>query len=246
MAKNVNKKKQEFLKTKVEHIDITKIDAVDIVNSMKKMSFSARDLAVAADMYNRMLADRNCVIFLTIAGSTSAAGCMQIYADMVKYNMVDAIVATGASIVDMDFFEALGFSHYQGTPHVDDSELRRLYIDRIYDTYIDEEQLQACDQTDHRDRRRPGPRPYSSREFIREMGRYLAKNGKEEGLASSRPPTRTTCRSSARPSPTPAPASAWCCTSTSDPKKPRVHRLGEGLPGADGDQDRGATPRACS
>jgi deoxyhypusine synthase len=147
MAKKVNKKKQDYLKSKVEHVDITKIDAVDIVNSMKKMSFSARDLATAAEMYNRMLADRNCVIFLTIAGSTSAAGCMQIYADMVKHNMVDAIVATGASIVDMDFFEALGFSHYQGTPHVDDSELRRLYIDRIYDTYIDEEQLQYCDKT---------------------------------------------------------------------------------------------------
>ena len=138
MAKKVNKKKQDFLKAKVEHIDITKIDAVDIIDSMKKMSFSARDLASAAEMYNRMLADRDCVIFLTIAGSTSAAGCMQIYADLVKYNMVDAVVATGASIVDMDFFEALGFRHYQGTPHVDDRELRRLYIDRIYDTFIDE------------------------------------------------------------------------------------------------------------
>ena len=141
MAKKVNKKKQDYLKSKVEHVDITKIDAVDIVNSMKKMSFSARDLATAAEMYNRMLADRNCVIFLTIAGSTSAAGCMQIYADLVKHNMVDVIVATGATIVDMDFFEALGFRHYQGTPHGDDRALRNLYIDRIYDTYIDEEDV---------------------------------------------------------------------------------------------------------
>jgi deoxyhypusine synthase len=180
MAKKVDKKKQKFLKSKVEHIDITKIDAVDIINSMKKMSFSARDLAEAADMYNRMLGDRNCVIFLTIAGSTSAAGCMQIYADMVKHNMVDAIVATGASIVDMDFFEALGFRHYQGTPHVDDSELRRLYIDRIYDTYIDEEQLQHCDKTVTEIADALPPRPYSSREFIREMGRYLTKKAKKK------------------------------------------------------------------
>ncbi len=181
MAKKVSKKKQDFLKTKVEHIDITKIDAVDIVQSMKKMSFSARDLAVAADMYDRMLADRNCVIFLTIAGSTSAAGCMQIYADLVKYNMVDAIIATGASIVDMDFFEALGFRHYQGTPHVDDSELRRLYIDRIYDTYIDEEQLQHCDRTVSEIADALPPRPYSSRQFIREMGKYLARKAKKKG-----------------------------------------------------------------
>ena len=181
MAKKINKRKQDFLKSKVEHIDITKIDAVDIVKAMKKMSFSARDLASAAEMYDRMLADRDCVIFLTIAGSTSAAGCMQIYADLVKYNMVDAVVATGASIVDMDFFEALGFRHYQGTPHVDDRELRRLYIDRIYDTFIDEEQLQHCDRTVTEIADRLPPRPYSSREFIREMGKYLTKKAKKKG-----------------------------------------------------------------
>ena len=181
MAKTVNRKKQDYLKSKVEHIDITKIDAVEIVDSMKRMSFSARDLASAAEMYNRMLADRNCVIFLTIAGSTSAAGCMQIYADMVRHNMVDAIVATGASIVDMDFFEALGFRHYQGSPHVDDSELRSLYIDRIYDTYIDEKELQHCDKTVTEIADALPPRPYSSREFIREMGKYLTKKAKKKG-----------------------------------------------------------------
>ena len=181
MAKKISSTKKDYLKSKIEHIDITKIDAVDIVKSMKKMSFSARDLASAAEMYDRMLADRDCVIFLTLAGSTSAAGCMQIYADLVKYNMVDAVVATGASIVDMDFFEALGFRHYQGTPHVDDNELRRLYIDRIYDTYIDEEQLQHCDKTVTQIADALAPRPYSSREFIREMGKYLTKKAKKEG-----------------------------------------------------------------
>ena len=61
--------------------------------------------------------------------------------------MVDAIIATGASIVDMDFFEALGFKHYKGSPYANDKELRDHYIDRIYDTYIDEDELQVCDIT---------------------------------------------------------------------------------------------------
>jgi len=94
--------------------------------------------------------------------------------------MVDAIVATGASIVDMDFFEALGFRHYQGSPHVDDRDLRGLYIDRIYDTYIDEEELQACDHTIKEIANGLDPRPYSSREFIREMGRWLKTNSKKK------------------------------------------------------------------
>jgi deoxyhypusine synthase len=137
------------------------------------MSFTSRETANAADILQRMINDKGCSVFLTLAGSTSAGGCMQVYVDMVKNNMIDAIVATGAAIVDMDFFEALGFKHYRGTPFIDDHMLRDNYIDRIYDTYIDEEELQHCDATVKQIADTLEPRPYSSREFIKEMGRYL-------------------------------------------------------------------------
>jgi deoxyhypusine synthase len=123
-----------------------------------------------------MLQDPDCTIILTVAGSTSAAGCMQIYVDLLRHNMVDIVVATGATVVDMDFFEALGFSHYRGTQFVDDGKLRDLYIDRIYDTFIDEEDLQHCDRTIKEIADGLQPRPYSSREFIAEMGRWLRAN----------------------------------------------------------------------
>ena len=139
--------KKDFLKNPVEHIDITSFDSRKIISSMDKMSFVSREAANASKIFNEMLNDKDCTIFLTLAGSTSAAGCMHIYRDLVKYNMVDAIVATGASIIDMDFFEALGFKHYQGSQYQNDSILRENYIDRIYDTYIDEEELQKCDKT---------------------------------------------------------------------------------------------------
>ncbi|MEZ4631194.1 MAG: deoxyhypusine synthase [Deinococcales bacterium] len=171
---NPQVKKSDLLHTTVEHIDITSFDARPIINSMSKMSFTSRDLARATEIFNMMLEDKSCSVFLTLAGSTSAGGCMKVYADLIKYNMIDGIVATGASIVDMDFFEALGFKHYQGNPFQDDNQLRDLYIDRIYDTYIDEEELQACDATIFEIANSLDPRPYSSREFIREMGRYLA------------------------------------------------------------------------
>jgi deoxyhypusine synthase len=168
--------KKELLKETVKHIDITSFDATPIINSMRDMSFSSRDTASAADILNLMLADKECSNILTLAGSTSAGGCMQVYVDMVKNNMIDAIVATGASIVDMDFFEALGFKHYKGTPFIDDKFLRGNYIDRIYDTYIDEEELQNCESTITAIADNLEPRPYSSREFIMEMGRWLTKN----------------------------------------------------------------------
>jgi len=166
-------KKHDFLSETIKHIDITAFDATPIIDAMRKMAFSSRDTAIAADILSRMIRDDKCTNILTLAGSTSAAGCMQIYVDMVKYGMIDVIVATGASIVDMDFFEALGFNHYKGSQFADDKKLRELYIDRIYDIYIDEEELQQCDSTIRIIADALEPCAYSSREFIREMGRYL-------------------------------------------------------------------------
>ena len=173
-------RKAELLSTQVEHIDITSFDARPIIDSMGKMSFTSRDLARATGIYNQMLADPDCTICLVIAGSTSAGGCMDLYAELVRSNMVDCIIATGATIVDMDFFEGLGHKHYQALEVPDDDTLRSLYIDRIYDTYIDEEQLQDCDFTINKIANEIEPRAYSSRAFIREMGKYLVEHGKKD------------------------------------------------------------------
>ncbi len=173
--------KKNFLNKEVEHIDISSFDARKIIASMEKMSFVSRETANASNIFNEMIKDKDCTIFLTLAGSTSAAGCMHVYRDMVKYNMVDAIVATGASIIDMDFFEALGFKHYQGSQFQDDKDLRKNYIDRIYDTYIDEDELQICDKTICEIADNLEPKSYTSREFINEIGKYLKQNSKKKG-----------------------------------------------------------------
>jgi deoxyhypusine synthase len=87
--------------------------------------------------------------------------------------MVDVIVSTGANMVDQDFFEALGFRHYVGTPFVDDHVLRKLHIDRIYDTFIDEDELRICDETTSKIFGSLPAKPYSSRELMIEFGKYL-------------------------------------------------------------------------
>jgi deoxyhypusine synthase len=168
--------KAELLQRTIKHIDITAHDTRALVDAYAEMSFSARELARACEIYERMLADQDCTIILTVAGSTSAAGCMQVYVDMLRHNMIDVVVATGATVVDMDFFEALGFKHYRGSQFVDDTMLREHYVDRIYDTYIDEEELQQCDAAIREIADALPARPHSSRQFIHEMGRWLAAN----------------------------------------------------------------------
>ncbi len=167
-------KKEDLLKEKIEHIDIKSFDATPIIRGMQKMSFTSRETARAAEILHLMVKDPGSTNILTLAGSSSAGGCMNVYVDMIRTGMIDVVVATGASIVDMDFFEALGFHHYRGNSQADDKALRELYIDRIYDTYIDEEELQQCDTVIARIAGAMEPGVYSSREFIREMGRFLA------------------------------------------------------------------------
>jgi len=176
-----NPKKKEYLKNTVEHIDITRQNVVPLVDAMQHMAFTARDLHRAADIYDRMLRDKDCGIILCLAGSLVSAGLKKVFVDMIRNNMVDAIVSTGANIVDQDFFEALGYRHYIATDEFKsgtrDGELRDLMIDRIYDTFIDEEELRVCDETTQKIFDELEPRPYSSRELLREFGAYLERTG---------------------------------------------------------------------
>ena len=162
------------LKKTVEHIDITKYDVTKMVNEMHQTSFTSREIYNACELYKHMLLDEDLTIILTIAGSTQAAGCLKLYRDLVRFNMVDVIVATGASIIDMDLFEGLGNRHYIGSNKANDDILRENYIDRIYDTFISEDDLKQVDNfiedfaTNH-----CGAKAYSSREFLNLLGWHL-------------------------------------------------------------------------
>ncbi|MGH9786953.1 MAG: 1,9-bis(guanidino)-5-aza-nonane synthase [Terriglobia bacterium] len=175
------KAKEDLLALPIEHVDITRHNVVPWVEAMRRMSYSARDLARAAELFDRMLADTDCGIILCLAGSLINAGLKKVFVEMLRSNMADAIVSTGANIVDQDFFEALGFRHYVADDRfkagLDDEDLRQFHIDRIYDTLIDEDELRICDETIGKIADELDPRPYSSREFIVEMGAYLERTG---------------------------------------------------------------------
>jgi len=168
--------KRSLLQEKVRHINIRSFDSRPIIESYGKMAFQARNLHNAATIFNEMLKDDTCSIILTLAGSLFSAGLKDIVIDMIKCKMADIIVSTGAIMVDQDFFEGLGFHHYAGDPKADDQQLRELHIDRIYDTYIDEDELRECDLTVAKIADSLPKRAFSSREFIEEMGAYLEKH----------------------------------------------------------------------
>jgi deoxyhypusine synthase len=172
-------RKSDILKTPVVPIDIKQHDVRPLVDAMGATAFQARNLGRAAAIYDRMLADTECSVIVCMAGSLCSAGLRDVFIDLIEHRMADAVVSTGANIVDQDFFEALGFRHWRGDVRADDDLLRRLAVDRIYDTYIDEDELRICDETVGRIADEMlaagGARAVSSREFIREMGAWLER-----------------------------------------------------------------------
>src|SRR2546421_4652710 len=174
--------KGKYLGKTIEHIDIIKNPGiVPVVEAMAHMAFSSRDLNRAAEIYDRMLKDKECGIILCLAGSLISAGLKKVFVEMIRSNMVDAIVSTGANMIDQDFFEALGFKHYIAPDDfksgMRDGELREMAIDRIYDTFIDEEDLRICDETTQKIFDSLDPGAYSSRQLLAAFGRYLDENG---------------------------------------------------------------------
>jgi deoxyhypusine synthase len=169
--------REQLLATPIQHIDIKRHNVAAFVEAMRPMSYSARDLARAADIYERMVSDKECGVILCLAGSLINAGLKHVFLDLLRSNLVDAIVSTGANIVDQDFFEGMGFRHYVAPEVLKsglyDEELRELRIDRIYDTLISEDDLRLCDDAIRRIADSLDPGPYSSRQFIRHMGAWL-------------------------------------------------------------------------
>jgi deoxyhypusine synthase len=173
--------RRDLLSRPVEHIDICAFDARPVIDQFRRTAIQTRNLARAADICAEMLADRDCTVILTLAGSLVSAGLKKALVTLVDSGMVDVVVSTGANMVDQDFFEALGFRHYMAPgspehPAVPDERLRELAIDRIYDTYIDENELRVCDRTMKRIFDRLPARACSSREILTEMGRFLETN----------------------------------------------------------------------
>jgi deoxyhypusine synthase len=163
----------KYLRQTIEHIDPTAFDAVPVVEAMSKMAFQARNLARGCQIVDTMVQERDCTVILCLAGSLISAGLKKTLLTLVETNSVDCIVSTGANMVDMDFFEGLGFRHYIGDPDADDEQLQQLGIDRIYDTFISEHELRVCDATISLVADRLPPRPHSSREFMAALGAYL-------------------------------------------------------------------------
>jgi deoxyhypusine synthase len=166
--------KRGVLRDRVRPIDFDRVSSVaDLVGAMRGASIQARNLGLCAEVLENLYADRGRpTVLLGLAGPLIAAGLRKVLRDLVAGGYVDVIVSTGA-ILYQDIYQARGFGHYVGDPQADDSRLRDLLIDRIYDVYVDEEKFMETDSWLGRIADELPPGNYSSRAYMEFVGGHL-------------------------------------------------------------------------
>ncbi|HER43894.1 MAG TPA: deoxyhypusine synthase [Candidatus Eisenbacteria bacterium] len=157
----------------------------ELLEGLEGCSFQGRNLARAAKIWTRALGE-DVTVWLGLSGAMVPAGMRRVIVSLMERRYIDVLVSTGANLYH-DLHETVGNFHYIGSHHADDRELRDRKIDRIYDTYADEDQFMALD----------GEiaawavgaieeRPYTTREFLHLLGKEAGRrSGGEKGILST-------------------------------------------------------------
>src|ERR1051326_2113489 len=178
------KKKSRFLQTPIEPFAVEAGLTVDaLLSRMERISFQGRNLATAQRVWQKMLED-DVTIFLGMAGALSAGGLRLVVALLITHRYVDCLVSTGANLYH-DLHETRGQHHFIGSPHADDAALAKDRIDRVYDTYASEEEFIGNDNWIAAFAVTLEKRPYTSREFLHQLGRHLWETTGQDGILTA-------------------------------------------------------------
>lgn len=179
-------KREQVLRHPTKPIEVSAEKRIgDLVGEMALTGFQGRKLGEALDVWTRMLKKREIVIWLGMAGAMIPAGMRKIVSYLIERRMIDVLVTTGANLYH-DAYEAFGGRHFQGSDTVDDVQLRKQRIDRMYDIYADERKFYWLDVLIEKDfcaRLRDGHR-YSSRQIMEKFGAWLGEKARDKESVS--------------------------------------------------------------
>ena len=177
LSATVKRQRNEFLSTPVMQLKLGPDTTIrELVSSWSKTSIQSRSISECAKVYENMINDfARPTIMLGLSGALIAGGMRKVIRDLIAAGFVDVLVSTGA-ILYQDIYQARGYDHFMGTPKADDALLHDLYIDRIYDSYVDEVGFVKTDDTIGEIASSLEPRKYSTREFMAILGKETASS----------------------------------------------------------------------
>ncbi len=171
MSPSLASRRRSYLRDPVRSVDVTKARNVGaLVEQFQTSSIQARNLGRALTVWENALRDpKRPTILIGLAGPLIAAGLRKVLRDLIDWGLVDVVVSTGA-VLYQDLYQSIGGRHWMGTPNADDVKLRDLYLDRIYDTYVDELEFERTDRAIGKLTEGFVRRPASSREYLAYLG----------------------------------------------------------------------------
>ncbi len=167
----VDEQRKKLLSKPVQQLDLDSVTTIrDLVSAWSRTSIQSRSVSECAQVYENMISDpARPTILLGLSGALIAGGLRKVLRDLIEAGFVDVVVSTGA-IMYQDVYQSQGFKHYMGTPNSDDGLLHDLYIDRIYDTFVDEIGFVKIDDVIGNLASKMEPRKYSTRQFMKILG----------------------------------------------------------------------------
>jgi deoxyhypusine synthase len=128
-----------------------------------------------AETLHQMIADPECLVFLTLSGAMTIAKMGLIICDMVDLGMVQVISSTGA-LMAHGLIEGVGLRHYKHNPAHPDTFLAEHKLNRVTDTLEPEENFSHIEEiVDKVLSSFDGRQPISPSMFHDAIGEHLAK-----------------------------------------------------------------------
>jgi deoxyhypusine synthase len=155
---------------------------VDLIDGSFK-AYNAGRLSEACRLYAGKMLAENGTVGMSLTGALTPAGLgSSAIIPLMKAGFVDWIISTGANLYH-DLHYGLGMKLYAGSPFLDDVELRRRGIIRIYDVLFDYDVLLDTDAFVRRVIQWPEfQRSLGTDEFHYLLGRYVYERERKLGL----------------------------------------------------------------
>jgi deoxyhypusine synthase len=133
-----SKGKERFLSGKrILPKPITGKESLEALIENAFLAYNAARLSDACKLFANKMLEPKVTVGMSLAGALTPAGLgASVVVPLIKAGFVDWIVATGANLYH-DMHHAMNFPLFRGSPYVNDRDLRKLGVVRIYDILLD-------------------------------------------------------------------------------------------------------------
>ena len=149
----------------------------EMFGTMLRAAGPLRNLAQVYTYWEEMLRAPKQAVWLTIAGAYIPFGMGNIMRTLIERRYIDVLVTTPAQLTH-DLTEIRGLHHFHGSDEVDDNELQRLDVNRYWNVFGDEQELNTNDDVIAEFAKTLNvDRPYSQSEYFYLLGKWLPESG---------------------------------------------------------------------